>query len=140
MVLFCLKRWLDLHVIGRWKYDLKMKKIITGGKPPIISEYLDSIDEISVDETRLLGHNFERPTEALKKDFIKDYGKENQVTTLAKANLAIWIRYDENRKSAIAYKYVCLSNHKWYTLSKLFFWERITICLANPEEWLLFKV
>ena len=141
MALFCLKKWLDSHLIGRWKYDMRMKKIMTGGTSPLFSNGdVEHIAEMAVDETRLLGHKFERPTEAMKKDFIKDYGEDNQVPSIEESNLAIWVRYDAERQCAVSNKYVCLSNHNWYTLNRLFLWEKVSICLEKPEEWLFFKV
>lgn len=141
MALFCLKKWLDYHLIGRWKYDLKMKKILNGGKHPLFSNGdVEHISKMAIDETRLLGHNFERPTEAMKKDFINDYGAEKQVSSIEEANLAIWVRYDVVRQCAISNKYVRLSNHRWYTLNRLFLWEEVSICLEKPEEWIFFAV
>lgn len=140
MALFCLKKWLD-YLIGRWKYDVKMKKIMTGGKSPIFSDGdIEHEGEMAIDETKFLGHNFELPTEAMKKDFIHEYGADNQVLTIEEANLAIWVRYDTERKCSVSNKFVCLSNHKWYILNRLFFWEKITIRIENAEEWLFFNI
>ena len=141
MVLFCLKKWLDNHIIRRWKYNFRMKKIITGGKPPwFCNAELKNTGEMNVYDTQLLGYNYELPTVATKQELIQEYGPDKLVSSAEEANLAIWIRYNTSKKSAVYTVYIRLANNYWYTLNELLFFEKITIYLEEPKEWIFFKV